>query len=170
MPSVSQRRHFEPHGRLADNFYDNCGKTVVVTIAKISQIALGIAPSIQIHLHHSAMRTRPPALGLRPGAFCPGRPVCAPSTKIFGTAQSPCREKNLARWFLNSHVINLRNRRHDGVVHDLGAALTIRRKFLAATSSNGIATRGRSRFVLDSVRYRHMQRRRHVCARSSDQR
>ena len=49
------------------------------------------------------------------------------------------------------------------------AALTMRRNFFAATPRNGIATRARSRFVLDLVRYRHMQRRRHVCARNSNQ-
>jgi hypothetical protein len=43
-------------------------------------------------------------------------------------------------------------------------------KILAATPRNGIATRERSRFVLDSVRDRHIQRRRHVCTRNSDQR
>ena len=35
------------------------------------------------------------------------------------------------------------------------------------TPRNGIATRARSRFVHHSVRYRHMQRRRHVCAHNA---
>jgi ATP-binding cassette, subfamily C, bacterial len=48
------------------------------------------------------------------------------------------------------------------------AALTMRLKFLSREPRNGIATRTRSRFVLDFVRYRHTQRRRNVCARDSD--
>jgi hypothetical protein len=48
------------------------------------------------------------------------------------------------------------------------AALTMRLKFFSREPRNGIATRTRSRFVLDFVRYRHTQRRRNVCVRDSD--
>jgi ATP-binding cassette, subfamily C, type I secretion system permease/ATPase len=48
------------------------------------------------------------------------------------------------------------------------AALTMRLKFFSREPGNGIATRTRSRFVLDFVRYRHTQRRRNVCVRDSD--
>jgi hypothetical protein len=131
-----------------------------------------------IRAQASLINAKPPRLlprgfGRNLGCACKGRSVCAGNHSMLAGAGRPTPRDDGAK------TIRFRSSRNDsrcrpavrsssGMVWS--ATLTILCECFAAAQRTGIATQGRSRFVLDSVRYRHMRRRRHVCAHNNDRR